>query len=187
MAEAKIFIISSHPGLEEVARQLFANVDIATLPSRGQTEAFPQEIIDNPSEIIACHHGAVCGSLAKPMVLAEFASLIQKCFAPVPSSQTEGVAIGHFTFMPLAKTLLYQGDVSVDIRLTEKEVALIQALYDAGGMVEKEILLADTWGYQEGVDTHTLETHIYRLRQKIAEHCQEEFILTEANGYRLCR
>ena len=73
------------------------------------------------------------------------------------------------------------------IRLTEKETNILKYLYRAGAKpVSREELLAEVWGYNAGVTTHTLETHIYRLRQKIEpEPGQARLLVTDAGGYRL--
>ena len=73
------------------------------------------------------------------------------------------------------------------IRLTEKETAILRFLYRAGQLpVSRETLLQEVWGYNSGVTTHTLETHIYRLRQKIEKDAANpEILVTEAGGYKL--
>jgi len=73
------------------------------------------------------------------------------------------------------------------IRLTDKESAILKFLYRAGGRpVPRQILLNEVWGYNSAVTTHTLETHIYRLRQKIEPNpMQLRLLLTEVGGYRL--
>jgi DNA-binding response OmpR family regulator len=94
------------------------------------------------------------------------------------------VKIGPYTFHPSAKLL--QSD-SRKVRLTEKETNILKYLYRAGEKpVSREELLAEVWGYNAGVTTHTLETHVYRLRQKIEpEASGAKLLLTEAGGYRL--
>ena len=73
------------------------------------------------------------------------------------------------------------------IRLTEKETNILKFLYRAGGrMVERDVLLREVWGYNAEVTTHTLETHIYRLRQKIEDDpANARILITETGGYRL--
>ena len=73
------------------------------------------------------------------------------------------------------------------VRLTEKETSILRYLYRAGQKpVSRETLLQEVWGYNSGVTTHTLETHIYRLRQKIERDAAAPAILvTEAGGYKL--
>ena len=73
------------------------------------------------------------------------------------------------------------------VRLTEKETAILRFLYRAGlRPISREVLLQEVWGYNSGVTTHTLETHIYRLRQKIEKDAATpEILVTEAGGYKL--
>ena len=93
--------------------------------------------------------------------------------------------IGTYVFRPGTKLLIR--DDSRKVRLTEKETAILKYLYRAGPeVVNREVLLHEVWGYNEGVTTHTLETHVYRLRQKIErDPSNAEILLTESGGYRL--
>ena len=78
-------------------------------------------------------------------------------------------------------------DDGEDIRLTDKETDILCTLAKAGGeLVERQNLLDEVWGYAENVETHTLETHIYRLRQKIEQDpANPKILLTAEQGYRL--
>ena len=80
-----------------------------------------------------------------------------------------------------------RGEGGQKVRLTEKETSILKYLFRAGERaVSREDLLNDVWGYNAGVTTHTLETHIYRLRQKIEDNPAEaRILLTEPGGYRL--
>ena len=95
-------------------------------------------------------------------------------------------AIGPYSFRP-ASRLLQSEHPSRKIRLTEKETAIIKFLYRAGARaVSRSTLLNEVWGYNLAVTTHTLETHIYRLRQKIErDPAHAELLVTEPGGYRL--
>jgi DNA-binding response OmpR family regulator len=94
--------------------------------------------------------------------------------------------VGPYKFQPAAKMLVI-GDGQKKIRLTEKETAILKYLYRVGNKtVSRDTLLGEVWGYNAAVTTHTLETHIYRLRQKIeAEPSAARLLLTEPGGYRL--
>nr|WP_295828581.1 response regulator transcription factor [uncultured Azospirillum sp.] len=102
--------------------------------------------------------------------------------------QTEDAvfAIGPYSFRPGAKLLLEEA-TNRKIRLTEKETAILKYLYRAGDLVVgRETLLGEVWGYNAAVTTHTLETHVYRLRQKIeADPSNARILVTEPGGYRL--
>ncbi|HUO99824.1 MAG TPA: response regulator transcription factor [Rhizomicrobium sp.] len=116
-----------------------------------------------------------------------FAVLMARVHAHLRShgrSEEAMYRIGPYTFRPSAKLLLDQK--SRKIRLTEKETNILKYLYRVGDTVPRETLLNEVWGYNPAVTTHTLETHIYRLRQKIEENPSEARILvTESGGYRL--
>ena len=93
--------------------------------------------------------------------------------------------VGPYTFKPSAKMLVR--DDNRKVRLTEKETAIIKFLLRAGEqVVGRDVLLHDVWGYNAGVTTHTLETHVYRLRQKIErDPSHSEILVTEGGGYKL--
>ena len=94
--------------------------------------------------------------------------------------------IGPYTFKPASKLLVRDANGS-KLRLTEKETSILKYLYrSTGKAVGREELLNEVWGYNAGVTTHTLETHIYRLRQKMEDDPSEARILvTEPGGYKL--
>ncbi|PWC36212.1 response regulator transcription factor [Azospirillum sp. TSO35-2] len=102
--------------------------------------------------------------------------------------QTEDAvfAIGPYSFRPGSKLLLDEA-AKRRIRLTEKETAILKYLYRAGDrVVGRETLLGEVWGYNAAVTTHTLETHVYRLRQKIeVDPSNARILVTEPGGYRL--
>ena len=93
--------------------------------------------------------------------------------------------LGPYTFKPAMKLL--QTEDARKIRLTEKETNILKYLYRArDGVVARDVLLHEVWGYNAGVTTHTLETHIYRLRQKIEPNpSNAQLLVTESGGYRL--
>jgi len=94
--------------------------------------------------------------------------------------------VGPYTFQP-ANKLLVKNDDGRKVRLTDKETAILKYLYRTGDkVVSRDVLLDEVWGYNAGVTTHTLETHVYRLRQKIEPDPSNAVILiTEPGGYRL--
>jgi DNA-binding response OmpR family regulator len=123
--------------------------------------------------------------IAKPFRFAVLLARIRSHLRQHEQSEDAIFKVGPYTFKPAAKVLLR--DDNKKIRLTEKETAIIKFLYRAGEKsVSRETLLADVWGYNAGVSTHTLETHIYRLRQKIErDPSHAEILVTEGGGYRL--
>jgi DNA-binding response OmpR family regulator len=94
--------------------------------------------------------------------------------------------IGPYTFQPANKLLMHEEEQK-KVRLTDKETAILKYLYHAGDKpVARDKLLDEVWGYNAAVTTHTLETHVYRLRQKIeADLSSAKLLVTEAGGYKL--
>ncbi len=94
--------------------------------------------------------------------------------------------IGPYTFQP-ANKLLVDKETERKTRLTEKETSILKYLLRAKGQaVGRTELLNEVWGYNSQVTTHTLETHVYRLRQKIEpDPTKAKLLLTEPGGYRL--
>lgn len=101
------------------------------------------------------------------------------------TSEDAVLRLGPYTFRPAAKLLI--GERDKKIRLTEKETNILKYLYRAGCQpVSRDELLREVWGYNANVTTHTLETHVYRLRQKIEpDPANSRLLLTESGGYRL--
>lgn len=93
--------------------------------------------------------------------------------------------VGHYTFRPSQKLLTEEDGNKV--RLTEKETAIMKYLYRAEQkVISRDELLEQVWGYNSGVTTHTLETHIYRLRQKVEKDpSNARLLVTEGGGYKL--
>lgn len=119
--------------------------------------------------------------LSKPLRLQTLLYTIKNISNSVKRHDTLLQLNTHYTLSPASRVLTFG---AAAISLTEKEVALLQYLYEANGKkVGKGELLQHIWGYGEGVDTHTVETHIYRLRQKTEG--KEALIITSDNGYYL--
>lgn len=116
-----------------------------------------------------------------------FAVLMARVHAHLRShghSEDAQYRIGPYTFRPSAKLLI--DEAAKKIRLTEKETNILKFLHRSGETVPRETLLHEVWGYNPAVTTHTLETHIYRLRQKIeVDPGRARLLVTESGGYRL--
>jgi len=123
--------------------------------------------------------------VTKPFRFAVLLARIRAHLRSHEQSEDAVFRIGPYEFRPAAKVLI--DDKGRKVRLTEKETSILKYLYRAGAKaVSREELLTEVWGYNAGVTTHTLETHIYRLRQKIEpEPGQTRLLLTDAGGYRL--
>ena len=123
--------------------------------------------------------------VTKPFRFAVLLARIRAHLRQHEHSEDATFKVGPYTFKPSAKLLLR--DDSRKIRLTEKETAIIKFLLRSGEqIVGRDVLLQEVWGYNAGVTTHTLETHVYRLRQKIErDPSHAEILVTEGGGYKL--
>lgn len=123
--------------------------------------------------------------VVKPFKFAVLLARIRAQLRQHEASEDAVFTIGPYTFRPSAK-LLISGRGN-KLKLTEKETAILRFLYRAGQkVVGRDVLLQEVWGYNAAVTTHTLETHIYRLRQKIEDDpANARILVTEAGGYRL--
>ncbi|MGX9356329.1 response regulator transcription factor [Roseobacteraceae bacterium S113] len=123
--------------------------------------------------------------VTKPFKFSVLLARIRAQLRQHEQSEDAVFTLGPYTFKPAMKTLVT--DDERKIRLTEKETNILKYLYRATeGVVPRDTLLHEVWGYNAGVTTHTLETHIYRLRQKIEpEPSNARLLVTESGGYRL--
>ncbi|MGE0119344.1 MAG: response regulator transcription factor [Dongiaceae bacterium] len=124
--------------------------------------------------------------VTKPFRMGVLLARIRAQLRQHEQSEDATFAIGPYNFRPSIKLLL-DPTTNRKVRLTEKETAILKYLYRAGERaVGRDTLLGEVWGYNAGVTTHTLETHIYRLRQKIErDPSHAEILVTEPGGYRL--
>jgi DNA-binding response OmpR family regulator len=121
----------------------------------------------------------------KPFRFAVLLARIRAHLRQHEASDDAILQIGHYSFRPSSKHLV--NEKGGKLRLTEKETAILRYLYRAGlQVVARDVLLREVWGYNANVTTHTLETHIYRLRQKIErDPAAPQLLVTEAGGYKL--
>ena len=159
----------------------------ATLRKQGQR--MPVIMLTGSDDEVDIVRGLDSGAndyIAKPFRLAELLARLRAQLRIFENSEDAVFTIGPYTFRPSAK-LLQEPVRNRRIRLTEKEAAILKFLYRAGERpVPRQILLNEVWGYNAAVTTHTLETHIYRLRQKIEpDPANARLLVTEGGGYRL--
>ena len=116
-----------------------------------------------------------------PVLLARIRSQLRQ----FEQTEDANFLLGTYIFKPAQKFLLK--DNGLKIRLTEKETNILKYLLRAeNATVQREVLLHEVWGYNAGMTTHTLETHIYRLRQKIEpDPSQAKLLVTESGGYKI--
>ena len=141
---------------------------------------------DDEADVVRGLDSGANDYIAKPFRLNELLARLRAQLRIFENSEDAVFTIGPYTFRPSAK-LLQEAARNRRIRLTEKEAAILKFLYRAGTKpVPRQILLNEVWGYNAAVTTHTLETHIYRLRQKIEpDPSNSRLLVTEGGGYRL--
>ncbi len=141
---------------------------------------------DTDSDTILGLESGANDYVAKPFRIGVLLARMRAQLRQHEQSEDAVFSIGPYTFRPSAK-LLVDPESNKKIRLTEKETAILKYLYRSGDkVIAREVLLDEVWGYNAGVATHTLETHIYRLRQKIERDPSNALLLvTESGGYRL--
>lgn len=186
-------------GLEAARREPFDLVIMdVELPDRDGRDAvktlrergFKAPIIvltghDTDSDTILGLEAGANDYVSKPFRFAVLLARIRTQLRQHEASEDAVFTIGRYVFRPGSKLLL--APKGNKIRLTEKETAILRYLYRANLQpVSREVLLAEVWGYNSGVTTHTLETHVYRLRQKIEDDAaRPSMLVTEAGGYKL--
>ena len=124
--------------------------------------------------------------IAKPFRLNELLARVRAQLRVFDNSEDAVFAIGPYVFRPAARLLLDPAR-NRKVRLTDKESNILKFLYRAAGKaVPRQVLLNEVWGYSSAVSTHTLETHVYRLRQKLeADPGEPRLLLTAQGGYKL--
>lgn len=123
--------------------------------------------------------------ITKPFKFPVLLARIRAQLRTHEASEDAVFVVGPYSFRPAQKLLVTEDEKK--IRLTEKETGILKFLQrSSDGVVPRETLLHEVWGYNAGVTTHTLETHIYRLRQKIEpDPSNARILVTEQGGYRL--
>lgn len=140
---------------------------------------------DTDSDTILGLEAGANDYVTKPFRFAVLLARIRAQLRQHEQSEDATFIVGPYTFKPSQKLLIDQRGGKV--RLTEKESAIIKYLYRADQkVVTRDVLLEEVWGYNSGVTTHTLETHVYRLRQKIErDPSNAQILVTESGGYKL--
>ena len=135
-------------------------------------------------EILGLESGAN-DYITKPFRFSVLLARIRAALRQHDQSEDVVFTIGPYTFQPAAKLL--EGGDGGKVRLTDKETSILKYLYRQGPKtITRDVLLKEVWGYNNRVTTHTLETHIYRLRQKIErDPSNARLLVTEEGGYRL--
>jgi DNA-binding response OmpR family regulator len=155
-----------------------------------RSEGFKSPIVmltgqdSDSDEILGLESGAN-DYVTKPFRFSVLLARVRAALRQHDQSEDVVFTIGPYSFQPAAKLL--EAPDGGKVRLTDKETSILKYLYRQGPKtISREVLLKEVWGYNNRVTTHTLETHIYRLRQKIErDPSNARLLVTEEGGYRL--
>jgi DNA-binding response OmpR family regulator len=139
---------------------------------------------DAAEDIVHSLESGLNDYIIKPHRQAELCARLRAQLRLFDQSENAVFCLGRFTFRPSEKLLISPAG---RIHLTRKETEILRFLYrHPNVVVTREALLVGVWGYQNGIDTHTLETHVYRLRQKIeADPANARLLTTAIGGYQI--
>ena len=116
-----------------------------------------------------------------PVILSEISNTIKNLITIKKFKENSSVQIKGYE-IDKNERLLKKGNLLITI--TEREIQLIELLFNEKKPISKNFILKKVWKYAEDADTHTLETHIYRLRKKILTKFNDEnFIINSKDGY----
>ena len=123
--------------------------------------------------------------IKRPFRIQYLNKKISTILAKISNSTEITHKIGPFIFFPLKKLIILDDETKIE--LTEKEVGILKSLTSSGEeAVDRDTLLKQVWNYSSDVTTHTLETHIYRLRQKLEIHPSiPRLIISEGGGFKI--
>jgi DNA-binding response OmpR family regulator len=176
-AECRLLLVEDGSSLREVLGEALAGAGFAVVADLPADAALVDAgMADGEAHCRALKAAGVPVVVlgAKPVRLAALVARLNEAVAQA------GSRIGPWRFDAAGRAL--ESPDGRRVRLTDKEAAILDHLRQAGGVVPRDRLLADIWGYAEGIATHTLETHVYRLRRKLED---DALLVTEEGGYRL--
>ncbi|MGB1895279.1 MAG: response regulator transcription factor [Candidatus Puniceispirillaceae bacterium] len=160
--------------------------------ARLREQGFEKPIImltgqDGESEVIKGLDTGANDYIAKPMRFGELVARIRAQLRQHRASDDARFSAKGMDFIPADKSLTFSAQQKT-VSLTEKETLILKKLFQSWPeTVSRASLLSQVWGYHNDVTTHTLETHIYRLRQKIARLSEDQLIETTTTGYSLSK
>ena len=155
-----------------------ASKDIKNFGLINKVNSKPIILIEKQGFIFKCNH---TNKISFPLTLSDFNSKILTFIASEKFNQNSSIEIKEYKINKNEKKLKKD---DLFISLTEKEIELIEILYNEKKSLSKSVLLKKIWKYSEVADTHTVETHIYRLRKKILiKFNDEKFIIHSRAGY----
>lgn len=162
--------------LQELKKDARPRIDVSRCPVLALGEGHGSDAED-----------LIIESFPYPLRLGHIMARLRYYLETAPKLRTDVISCGPWQLEPQRRQITHEESREV-VRLTEKECALLSYLAQSQSPVSREELLASIWGYDARIDTHTLETHVYQLRRKLApRHADENFLVNEQGAYALKR
>ncbi len=165
------------------------NYDIILFHDEVLAEKEIKEIISDSESLKICvsnnkKKDIICDlHLKLPTTIKELNYVVENIVAKKIFNKNSSIEVKKYLLNKNEKKLLKENKFII---LTEKETQLIELLINSKNPISKDKILASVWNYSVDADTHTVETHIYRLRKKISnEFVDNNFILNNKDGYYL--
>ena len=177
VANNNILVYSDNEFLSKLLKEEFTQIKIERCAT---TDYLPQNIVVSCAVIIIDKQGVIQVNdevIAKPFAIAQLIKVINNLLAQNRSSSCK---IGDYEFFPALNIVIRNEEV---ISLTDKESELLAYLIRVGDFVHKNELLQQIWGYKNEIETKTLETHIYKLKQKLP--IIREILIKQDSGYKI--
>ena len=182
--ELKPFLKFNH--LHESSK---ANFDIILFHDEALNDKRIKDIIADSKLLKICasnskyHKGNFDTYIQLPTTVKDINLAVENTSAKKKFSINSSIEVKNYLLNKNEKRLLKNNNFII---LTEKEIHLIELLLKNTNPTTKEVILSSVWNYSSDADTHTVETHIYRLRKKINDKFKDnKFILNNKNGYYL--
>jgi DNA-binding response OmpR family regulator len=153
--------------------------------SRYQTQSQPVLVVDQAQNLEKFKNSGTVHLMEYPVRMGVLLDRVKNIISSARTVSDGEYRFSYYLLKPHENRLLILDGRGGDIRLTEKERDILYALVNAPGhTLSRQALMDRVWAYADGVETHTLETHIYRLRQKIEKDSgAPEILLTCPEGY----
>jgi DNA-binding response OmpR family regulator len=142
--------------------------------------------LSDEAELVRGFDAGACDWIAKPFRASELIARLRAQLRLSDHSEHAAIPVGHYSFRPGQKVMI-DNQTNRKVRLTGTECSMLKRLLAAdGGCVSRPTLLVDVWGYNSTVTTHTVETHIYRLRRKLeVDPANPVILVSQPGGYQL--
>lgn len=185
-----ILVISDEPALAETLASELPDLTVTGVREKDAKNfihdgKFCLIVTDNDVDLIDSNTHAVV-KLSRPIRLSEALYTIAQQLKSKTASSRKELMLGSGCVFLADEKVIHPAKSSAPVILTEKETKLLQKLMEnKATALSREALLKNIWGYGEAINTHTLETHIYRLRTKLKQANEGfDIVFSEEGGYR---